>query len=158
MPIFSPSVTWICWRKKIKMMHSINQAVLIELCKHETSSEGWLFRHHMQTSLASHQRLPRPTWSWRKRSSVNLTYPNTSSRCQNSSWTCGWPWTLKMNSSRKYSSWLERFIQSSKIQHLQFPISTAFSQEDRLMVSPDSTKWFWRQQRLTGQNHRNMPG
>lgn len=144
-------------RKMIKMKHSIIQAVPTERCKHVTNLEGWLIRLPMPINSVNRPKQLRLTLLWRKRSSVNLTFLNLFSLFQNNLLTCGLPWTLKMSSLRKYSLWQERFTQLSKILPLQFPTSTVYLPEDRLMAYPDSIKWSWRPKRLIGPNHLNMP-
>ena len=133
-------------------MPSPTQAPLTEQCRQETSSEEWLIRLLMQINLESHQRLPRPTSWWRKRSSQSLTFHNSSNHCQSNSLTCGLLSTWMMTSLRESSSSLEKSTQSLRTRPHQFPISIVYSQEDRLMAFLDSIKWFLRHRKLTELN------
>lgn len=139
-------------RKKIKTRPSTSQAPLTEQCRQETSSEEWLIRLPMQINLVSHQRLPRPTSWWRKRSSQSLTFHNSSNHCQSNSLTCGLPSTWRMTSLREFSSSLEKSTQSLRTQPHPFPISIVYSREDRLTAFLDSIKWFLRHRKLTEPN------
>lgn len=126
----------------------------LERYKQGRSSGAWRIRHPMQIRLESHQKQPRPTLWWSRRSSVSSRYRSLSSRCPSNSSTCGSVTTLTTSLSSRSSLWQGKFTQSSKTHRLQSRWVIACSWVARLTWFPDSIKWYWRLKKLID---RNLP-